>query len=354
MRILYGVTGEGLGHAMRSRVVLDLLRADGHEVLVAASARAATYLAARGHQVAAIDGFSLQYADGALLRARTLSRTLRAAPAALARNLAAAREHVDPFAPEVCVTDFDSFAHAWGLRHRVPVVSLDHHHVITRCAHDRAVRALLPRGFSLTQAVVRAKLPGCRRYIASSFYRPRVHPKYARDTAVTGPVLRPEVLPLAPSTGEHVLVYQTSPARSRIEDVLRASPATTFVVHGRGRDERAGNVHFRAFDEGRFLDDLASARAVITNGGHTVMAEALHLGKPLLSVPVRHQGEQELNAAYLQHLGYGLAARRLDAPSLNRFLRWVDAPGRPPAPRVPAGNADVARHLRDALTECAR
>jgi UDP:flavonoid glycosyltransferase YjiC (YdhE family) len=36
MRILYGVTGEGLGHAMRSRVVQDLLRAQGHELLVAA------------------------------------------------------------------------------------------------------------------------------------------------------------------------------------------------------------------------------------------------------------------------------------------------------------------------------
>lgn len=354
MRILYGVTGEGLGHAMRSRVVLDQLRAHGHDVLIVASSRAATYLAARGHRVVTIDGFSLQYADGALLRARTLGRTLRTAPAALARNLAVAREHVDPFAPEACVTDFDSFAHAWGLRHRVPVISVDHHHVITRCAHEAAVRARLPRGFSLTRAVVRAKLPGCRRYIASSFYQPRVLPRHARDTVVTAPVLRPEVLPLAPSAGDHVLVYQTSHARSRAAQVLAAFPATTFVVYGRGQEERVGNVHFRAFDEGRFLEDLASARAVITNGGHTVMAEALYLAKPLLSVPVRHQGEQELNAAYLQHLGYGLAARRLDASSLGRFLRWVDAPERTPVPRVPAGNDDVARHLRDALTECSR
>ncbi len=354
MRILYGVTGEGLGHAMRSRVLLDLLRADGHDVLVAASARAATYLAARGHRVVTIDGFSLQYADGALLRARTLGRTLRTAPASLARNLAAAHEHVDPFAPQVCVTDFDSFAHAWGLRNRVPVISVDHHHVITRCVHDRAVRARLPRGFSLTRALVRTKLPGCRRYIASSFYQPGVHPRYAHDTVVTAPVLRPEVLPLTPAVGEHVLVYQTSHARSRAEEVLRAFPATTFVVYGRGKDERVGNVQFRAFDEGRFLDDLASARAVITNGGHTVMAEALYLAKPLLSVPVRHQGEQELNAAYLQHLGYGHAARRLDDLSLGRFLRWIDTPERPPVPRVPAGNDVVARHLRDALTECSR
>jgi len=32
MKILYGVVGEGMGHAIRSRVVLDHLLATGHEV----------------------------------------------------------------------------------------------------------------------------------------------------------------------------------------------------------------------------------------------------------------------------------------------------------------------------------
>jgi len=31
MKILYGVVGEGMGHAMRSRVVLEHLVASGHE-----------------------------------------------------------------------------------------------------------------------------------------------------------------------------------------------------------------------------------------------------------------------------------------------------------------------------------
>ena len=59
-----------------------------------------------------------------------------------------------------------------------------------------------------------------------------------------------------------------------------------------------GNVELRDFDETRFAADLRSARAVIANGGFTTLAEAIRLGKPVLSIPVRHQGEQELNAAY--------------------------------------------------------
>lgn len=41
MRILYGVTGEGMGHAIRSRVLLEHLVAQGHEVMVVASGKAA-------------------------------------------------------------------------------------------------------------------------------------------------------------------------------------------------------------------------------------------------------------------------------------------------------------------------
>ena len=45
MRILYGVVGEGMGHATRSRVVIEHLLAAGHHVGVVASDRAFPFLA---------------------------------------------------------------------------------------------------------------------------------------------------------------------------------------------------------------------------------------------------------------------------------------------------------------------
>jgi uncharacterized protein (TIGR00661 family) len=44
VKILYGVVGEGMGHAMRSRVVLEHLVAQGHEVEIMASGRATDFL----------------------------------------------------------------------------------------------------------------------------------------------------------------------------------------------------------------------------------------------------------------------------------------------------------------------
>ena len=47
MRILYGVVGEGMGHAMRSRVVLEHLFGQGHEVEIMVSGRASDKPSAR-------------------------------------------------------------------------------------------------------------------------------------------------------------------------------------------------------------------------------------------------------------------------------------------------------------------
>ena len=81
-----------------------------------------------------------------------------------------------------------------------------------------------------------------------------------------------------------------------------------------------GNLTYRPFSEARFIDDLRTARAVVAGGGFTLMSEAVYLRKPMLSVPVERQFEQVLNALYLEELGYGTHARRLDEATLGAFL----------------------------------
>ena len=53
MKILYGVVGEGMGHAMRSRVVLDHLT-KRHDVQVVVSGRAYDYLKQRASEHLAV------------------------------------------------------------------------------------------------------------------------------------------------------------------------------------------------------------------------------------------------------------------------------------------------------------
>ena len=81
------------------------------------------------------------------------------------------------------------------------------------------------------------------------------------------------------------------------------------MVYGFNREGRQGNLQFKKNSETEFLEDLASCSYLICGGSHTLLSEALYLGKPVLSFPITSAFEQFLNALYLERLGYG---RKLD------------------------------------------
>jgi uncharacterized protein (TIGR00661 family) len=340
MRILYGVTGEGLGHAMRSRVIAEHLRERGHDVKLVASRRACNYLRGYFDDVDEIPGLTLSYAKGGIARTRTLYRNARLARSAVRDSVDLYRYPMLEFQPDLCISDLDSFAHVFGRIAGRPVISIDHHHVMDRCAHPVIGRGRAP----LTRAIVRAKVPGCRHYIVTSFYQPPLRPRALGTTTIVGPILRREILRLTPTVGDHVLVYQT--ATRDLVAPLFALPDQRFVVYGTHEERTLANVTFRRFDEDQFLADLASARAVICNGGYTLMSEALHLGKPILSVPLRRHGEQQLNALYLEALGLGRRAKHPDANIFRDFLSRLPQP-----PRLPSGNAHAFQTLDNLIEE---
>lgn len=346
MRILYGVTGCGLGHTMRARAVTGHLLSRGHAVRIAASGRAVGILRAHGLDVVAIDGMSMRFADGEARRARSAFELIRRAPRAIRTNVGVAWNHVLDFDPEVLVTDFDSFAPAVGAVLRRPVISLDHQHVLDRFRHPSAVVDKVS-AFALARALVTAKTPRCDHYIVTSFFFPE--PRFSA-TSLVGPIVRREIEIAKPTAAEHVLVYQTTSSDRRLLPSLLAVPNVPFVVYGLGRDESIGNVELRPFDEPRFVADLASARAVIANGGYTTLSEAVVLGKPVLSIPVRGQPEQELNAAWLEALSLGRHAERIDGRVIRDFL---DRLGELRGGRVESGTLDATGALDRALAEAA-
>lgn len=355
MKILYGVTGEGLGHAMRARALAQALEARGHRVCIATSSRAVPILRGHGLETIAIDGLGIAYRDGAMLRARTLASAARSAPRALGKNLRAAFGEVRAFGPDAVITDFDSFAYAVGRARDLPIVSFDHQHVIDRCRHSRAIVGRLSTDFRAARALVRVKTPRCAHFVVTSFFFPPVRSAKCGSTTLVGPVIRPEIAAARTTRGEHVLVYQTAKGDSRLLPALLANPAVSFRVYGAKERGRLRNVELCDFDEARFVSDLASARGVISNGGFTTIAEALYLGKPVLAVPIRHQGEQELNAAYLEALGLGLRARRISDAVVRAFSGRLDRD--PTTTRLDArlmtGTADAFRAVDRALAEAA-
>ncbi len=333
MRILYGVTGEGMGHATRSKVTCEHLVRRGHKVKIVVSGRAHAFLAKSFPDVVEIKGLSIRYIEGAMDRDASVAQNVLAAPGMLLRNVEAYYDRVVKFRPDAVITDFDSFAYLFAVRHGLPVISIDNQAIIYRCKHEKAIKQGAEVDYRLTKAFVKAKIPGCDHYVITTFFYPPIRKKYAKTTTLVPPILRQAILEAKPNArrGEHVLVYQTSASDTRLVPTLNKIKGERFVVYGlkradvkngrKGGDETVGNCTLKGFSEDGFVRDLASARAVVANGGLSLLGEAIYLGKPIYSVPVRHQFEQIMNARYVEELGYGLALESIDADVLRLFLR---------------------------------
>ena len=322
MRILYGVVGEGMGHATRSKVILEELVKE-HEVHIVVSGRAQTYLEKRFANVHRIWGLSIVYEGNAVRNWQTMLQNIKGAVTGWPQNVRKYLSLIEEFKPEVVISDFESFSYLFAKAHRLPVISLDNMQIVNRCAHDESLLAHYEDSFQVCRSIVKSKLPGCFHYLITSFFRPRVRKE---RTSIVPPILRSEILAAQSEPGEHLLVYQTSTTHLALPEALKKT-GLPCRIYGMKRDLCENfddeNLTYRPFDEQTFIEDLRTARAVISGGGFTLISEAVYLRKPTLSLPVEKQFEQTLNALYLEQLGYGMHAKQLDSATISEFLRRV-------------------------------
>jgi uncharacterized protein (TIGR00661 family) len=321
MKILYGVVGEGMGHAIRSRVVLDHLIASGHDVEIMASSRAADFLAKRFEDVHKIHGLHIIYEENRARMGRSVISNVLAGTVALPQQIRSYFELIEDFKPEVVISDFESWVYFYAKLRRLPIVSIDNMQVINRCLHPPEILEGIRPEFELARAFVKSKLPFCDHYLIATFFD---LPLRKERTTLVPPVLRPEILNAAATRGDHLLVYQTAEGHDALTDALAAT-GVECRIYGMRRELKAdqveGNLRYRPFNEAAFIADMASSRAVISGGSFTVMSECVYLHKPLLAVPVDGQIEQVINARYLEREGFGQLAEQLDGPAISRFMQ---------------------------------
>lgn len=370
MRILYGVVGEGMGHATRSKTSLEWLVQHGHHVKVVVSNRAYKFLdktftsewprcsdAKEGQgaiDIIEIVGLTMKYVDNVFHEAASVAHNVLKAPGLVAENVGAYYDDVVRFKPQAVISDFDSFAYLYSRVHRLPVLSIDNQQIIQRCEIPDAAKEADRGAYRATKAFVKAKLPGCDKYVITSFFYPPVREKYADKTVLVPPILRKSILDAKPTPateGKHFLVYQTSTSDTSLIPTLNALKDEKFIVYGLNRAETVGNCTLKTFSETGFVDDLASARGVISNGGYSLLGEAVALHRPVFSVPVQNQYEQILNAWYLQDLGYGAFETAIAEEPLRAFVRRIPEYAAKVATFRHDSNAKLFETLRTTLDE---
>ena len=337
MKILYGVVGEGMGHAMRSRVILEHLVAHAHDVEIMASGRAVDFLSKRFEGVNRIHGLHMIYEENIVRPVKTLFSNVTTGATGIPKNIAKYFELIQSFKPDVVISDFETWAYLYGMTHRLPTLSIDNMQVINRCSLPDEVITGHKAEFKLTKAFIKGKLPFCNEYFITSFFDPPIRKKRTR---LFPPILRPEILAAKRRNGEHLLVYTTGEGNEALAKTLAAT-GIECRIYGMRRNLTCevveGTLRYQPFSEDKFIDDLASSMGVIAGGGFTLMGEAVFLHKPMLAVPLAHQFEQALNARYLELKGYGMSAESLEDPEAVRaFVR-----------RIPEYQANLATYTQE-------
>lgn len=312
-RIVYGVSGEGSGHSSRSREMIEHLQGRGHTVKVVSYHRGYRNLMA-DFDVFETEGLHISSVDNRVSRFKTVTENLKKISSGHAK-FQRLRQHIfKRFQPQCVFTDFEPMTAYLANHYDLPLISLDNQHRLLYMQYPCPARLRQDR--NLTRNIIRAMVPKPDVALVTTFYYGKPRNGW---TFLYPPILRREVRMLRSSQAGHILVYLTGGFEtflSRLPHLKREC----FVIYGYDRRGKEGNLIFRPFSREGFLTDLAGCKAVMATAGFTLMTEAMYLRKPYLAMPMRGQFEQEINAHFLDCLGFGKRLRRSIDSSIGDFL----------------------------------
>lgn len=332
MKILYGVAGEGMGHAIRSRVILQFLEENGYSDLnIIASGKAFRYLKKYFSNVHEIWGLSLVIKDNEILIGKTVSNILTGALKGWPSNIKKYLEISKKIKPDLVISDFETWTSLFAIRNNIPLICIDNIQLVTRCSHPNYIFKGEKASLFATHAIIKGKIPRADKYFLTPFYmsnsRDLFNPKKP-NTEVLGPVLRPEILKTTETSNKgHILVYQSSNRFHDIQSLLEKYDFE-FKVYGLkqgiSHPFSCKNVTYYPFSEKTFLKHLKSCHAIIASAGNNLLAESVWLKKPYLAIPIKNQIEQTMNARYLQTFEFGHSTSHLkNKDSIKFFLKKI-------------------------------
>lgn len=330
-RIFYSMAGEGRGHAVRVRTLVEHLRQE-HELVLFAPDEAYDFLVKSYGDDRAVDnvrllripGIKFHYTGGKLDLFKSVWHGLNYARHDLPTLVAAFRRRIQAEQPDLCIADFEpSLPRAAG-QAGVPLMSIDHQHVLM--AYDLRTLPLLLRRYAWWMSWSIRCYYGWGGYeaVASSFYTPPLKPGFEHVRQV-GPMLRDDLLSVMPRQENFLLSYLRSNTPPRVLETL-AQCGWPVRVYGMGERPSLGQLSFHAIDERRFVDDLAGCAALVSAAGNQLLGESLYLGKPVFAIPEELHHEQQINACFLKQMGAGdwTTLEAFSLPHLVKFLSNLD------------------------------
>lgn len=164
-----------------------------------------------------------------------------------------------------------------------------------------------------------------RNYVKATYHVGLHFKQY--DRFIFPPVIKKEILEAEPADRGYYTVYLPSYCDAELFKILSPFTNCRFQVFSRETTVpgKTGSISFMPVTKEAFNESLINCSGIITGAGFETPAEALHLGKKILAIPIRGQYEQYCNAAALQEMGVQCLSK-FDGNFVTHFQKWIEAP----------------------------
>lgn len=144
------------------------------------------------------------------------------------------------------------------------------------------------------------------------------------DDFIFTPVIKKEILEAQPTDKGYITVYLPSWCEPQLLEIFSEFTELRFEIFCSQvkQAKNEGNIRLLPVDKKLFNQSLIHCSGIITGGGFETPAEAIHLGKKVMSIPIRSQYEQQCNAAALQEMGIR-TLKKIDERFEMHLLEWI-------------------------------
>ena len=283
MKILFAIQGTGNGHISRAREIIPHLLKHGELDLLVSGTQADVNLP----YLIKYKKRGLSFTFGTRGGIDMVDSIKRMRPFHYLRDIAALPVHDY----DVVINDFEPIS-AWAcFLKRKPCISLSHQASFLSAHTPRPEKMNAFGEWALKKYIPVSSAIGFH--------------FEAYDKFIHTPVIRSEIRKLNPTTQNHITVYLPAYEDAiLLEHLLKVKDVEWEVFSKHTHQEyKQKNVKISPIENEHYTQSVASSSGLVTGGGFESPAEAMFLGKKVLSVPMANQYEQLCNAAAMKKMG---------------------------------------------------
>lgn len=161
-----------------------------------------------------------------------------------------------------------------------------------------------------------------KKYIRATHHVGLHFKKY--DDFIFPAIVKKEILEANPNDHSFITVYLPSYCEKQLTDIFSSINDFRFQIFSKEtmQIKTNGNITFIPVNKQLFNQSLINCTGIISGGGFETPAEALHLGKKLMVIPIKGQYEQLCNTEALDQIG-ATCLLKIDESFQDHFYKWI-------------------------------